>query len=77
MDAAIFYGMKYKTLTITFSQACDELGINPNTGFNQVSRGEFPIPSRIQGKRRVVDIRDLGEYVERQRKDARNAFGLL
>ena len=76
MNAALFLGLKYNKITITLSEACAELGIASATGFNQVSRGEFPIPSRIQGKNRVVDVRDLAEYFERQRKDSRDAFGL-
>lgn len=75
MNAALFLGLKYNKLTITLSEACTELGITSSTGLNQVSRGEFPIPSRIQGRNRVVDVRDLAEYFEQQRKDTRDAFG--
>lgn len=75
MNATVFLGMKYQKLTITLSQACDELGIAAGTGSNLVSRREFPVPTRRQGNQRVVDIRDLAEYLDAERKDAREAFG--
>lgn len=76
MDAGMFLGMKHKKLTLSLAEACDELGIAVGTAHNKISTGTFPIPSRIQGKNRVIDIRDLGEYIDNERKNARQAFGL-
>jgi hypothetical protein len=53
---------------------CEEIGIATGTAHNQISAGTFPIASRIQGKSRVIDVRDLGEYIDRQRSHALQAF---
>ena len=76
MNTEIFLIAKHKKITITLAAACDELGIAVGTAHNQIGNGTFPIPSRIQGKKRVVDIRDLGEYIDQERNNARQAFGL-
>lgn len=74
MNAEMFLAMKHKKLILTLAEVCDEIGIAVGTGHNQVSNKTFPIPSRIQGKNRVVDIRDLGAYIDRERDIARQAF---
>lgn len=76
MDAAIFLGLKYKKLILTLAEACEELGMALGTAHNKIGRGTFPVPSRIAGKSRVVDVRDLAEYIDREREHARQAFGI-
>lgn len=69
-SSAMFLGLKYQKMTISLEEACAEIGIKASTGANQVSAGNFPIPSRKEGGRRVVDIRDLAEYLDNQRAAA-------
>lgn len=70
MDAFFFLGMKHRCLTITLAQACGELGITVGTAHNKICAGDFPIPTRIEGRNRVIDIRDLAEYLDRCRENA-------
>jgi hypothetical protein len=44
------------------------------TAHNQIAAGTFHLPSRKLGKNRVVDVRDLAEYVDKQRDMARQIF---
>lgn len=67
-SSAMFLGLKYQRMTISLEEACSEIGLKYSTGANQISAGTFPIPSRKEGGKRVVDIRDLGEYLDNQRK---------
>lgn len=76
MNAGLFLSMKHNKLTLSLAEACEELGMAVGTAHNKISTGNFPIPSRIQGKNRVIDIRDLGEYIDRERENARRAFGI-
>lgn len=75
MNAHVFYGMKFGKLVITLAEAAAELGLEAATARNQVADGTFPLPSRKQGKNRVVDVRDLAEYIDKQRDMARQIFG--
>lgn len=77
MNAEMFLGLKHKKMTLTLSEACDELGIAVGTAHNKISNQTFPIPTRIQGKNRMIDIRDLGEYIDNERKKARQEFGFI
>lgn len=74
MNAYVFYGLKYGKLTLTLAEAAPELGIEVATAHNQISAGTFPIPTRKLGKNRVIDIRDLADYVDQQRLAARQLF---
>lgn len=73
-DAVLFLGLKYKSLTISLSDACAEIGIRPSTGANQLSAGAFPIPTSKVGGKRVVDIRDLALYIDERREKARQEW---
>ena len=77
MNAEMFLGLKHKKMTLTLAEACDELGIAVGTAHNKISNRTFPIPTRIQGKNRMIDIRDLGEYIDSEREKARQEFGLM
>lgn len=74
MNAHVFYGMKFGKLVITLADAAAELGMEVTTAHNQIGAGTFPLPSRKLGKNRVVDVRDLAEYVDKQRDMARQIF---
>lgn len=69
-SSAMFLGLKYQRMTISLEEACSEIGLKASTGANQISAGTFPLPSRKEGGKRVVDIRDLAEYLDNQRKAA-------
>jgi len=75
MNAHIFYGLKYGKLTLTLAEAAPELGMEVGTAHNQISAGTFPIPTRKLGKNRVIDVRDLADYIDQQRMLERQIFG--
>jgi predicted site-specific integrase-resolvase len=70
IDAFMFLGMKHKKMWLTLDEACGELGIKVGTAHNQICAGTFPIPTTKQGRHRVIDLRDLGDYIDRQRRHA-------
>ncbi len=76
MNTSIFLGLKYNKMTMVLSEVCDELGIAVGTGYNLISSRQFPIPTRKQGRNYIADIRDVAEYIDDQRKHARDAFGV-
>ena len=53
---------------IPFSSATECLGIAPQTGRNQLSKGSFPIPTLISGNRRYIHISDMAAWVESLRE---------
>ncbi|UXC37324.1 helix-turn-helix transcriptional regulator [Cupriavidus gilardii] len=61
---------------LRLDDVCDVLGIQKQTAYNQLSAGTFPIVMRKEGKALVCDIRDLAEYLDRQRDAARDGFGV-
>jgi predicted site-specific integrase-resolvase len=75
MNSHIYYGLKFGKLIITLKEAAGELGLEVTTAHNQIGAGSFPLPTRKLGKNRVVDVRDLAEYVDEQRLLAKKIFG--
>ncbi|CAB3758452.1 helix-turn-helix transcriptional regulator [Paraburkholderia humisilvae] len=61
-------------VVLTLDEACEAIGIATKTGYNQISMGTFPLPHRKQGKRVLIDVRDVAEYLDRERATAREAF---
>ncbi|MGF6792798.1 helix-turn-helix transcriptional regulator [Paraburkholderia sp. 35.1] len=61
-------------VTLTLDEACEAIGIAKKTGYNLISLGTFPIPHRKQGKRLVIDVRDVADYLDRERANAQAAF---
>lgn len=47
------------------------LGLDVKTIHNLVSGGRFDIPTYKEGNRRLADIRDVAEYLDRKRDEAR------
>jgi len=66
--------MKYNRVLLTLLETCNELGISIGTAYNMINVGKFPTPYRKQGKKIFVDVRDLGEYFDEQRKIAKEIF---
>ncbi|MGJ9417705.1 pyocin activator PrtN family protein [Massilia sp. CMS3.1] len=74
MNSHVYYGLKFGKLIITLAEAAAELGLEVGTAHNQIGAGTFPLPTRKMGKNRVVDVRDLADYVDIQRSLARQIF---
>jgi predicted site-specific integrase-resolvase len=72
MRAQIFLIMKYERMTMTLAEVCDEISLELGTAHNKLSAGTFPIPTRKEGRNRVADVRDVGEYLDRQWQQSRN-----
>ncbi|AYR25790.1 hypothetical protein [Herbaspirillum rubrisubalbicans] len=73
MKAQMFLVMKYERMTMTLAEVCDEISMETGTAHNKISAGTFPIPTRKEGRNRVADVRDVGEYLDRQRQAAKEA----
>lgn len=73
MKAQMFLVMKYERMTMTLAEVCDEINMETGTAHNKISAGTFPIPTRKEGRNRVADVRDVGEYLDRQRQRAKEA----
>ncbi len=56
---------------LNLDDVCDALGTKKQTAYNQLSAGAFPVPMRKEGKHLVCDIRDVAEYLDKQRAAAR------
>jgi len=74
MNSHVYYGLKFGKLIITLTEAAAELGMEVGTARNQIGEGSFPLPTRKMGKNRVVDVRDLADYVDHQRSLAKQIF---
>lgn len=72
--AAMALMLKYQRMRLTMDEVADELGIARNTLANQRARGDDIVPTYLEGNRRYADVRDVGEYLDRQRAAARVAF---
>jgi len=70
LRAVDFLKMKYLgELLIPFDEACKCMGISKQTGYNWNTDGRFPVRTQKPGKSILVDIRDLGEYLDKCRTD--------
>ena len=52
---------------LTLPEICLATGYCLQTSYNEISKGTFPIPLRKQGKKWIGDIRDVAEWLDRQR----------
>ena len=74
MKAYLYLYDKYSKLTLTLPEVCEELSLAVGTAHNMLSLKRFPIPMRKVGRNLIADIRDVGEYFDRERQLAREAF---
>jgi len=74
VKAYLYLYDKYEKLTLTLPEVCQELSLAVGTAHNMISMKKFPIPTRKVGRNLIADIRDLGEYFDRERQQAREAF---
>ncbi|SIT50493.1 conserved hypothetical protein [Paraburkholderia piptadeniae] len=64
-------------LVLTLEETADMLGMALQTAYNQIDAGTFPIPLRKNGRKWVADARDIAEYLDLMRKEAREAHDAL
>ena len=70
-SAAIMLYMKYDRVRLTLAEVATEMGLKEGSIRNQISDGTFPVASYIEGRNRWVDVRALGEYLDRMYEEAR------
>jgi hypothetical protein len=49
---------------IPFVSASESAGIPEQTARNRLAKGNYPIPTVLNGSRRFIHISDLAEYIE-------------
>jgi predicted DNA-binding transcriptional regulator AlpA len=64
-------------LVLNIEEVAETIGLEVQTVYNQQSSGTFPIPMRKQGKRWFADARDVAEYLDEQRTQARQAHDAI
>ncbi|CAG9178035.1 helix-turn-helix transcriptional regulator [Cupriavidus pampae] len=64
-------------MLLSLDEVCDAIGIQKQTAYNRLSSGSFPIPMRKEGRNLVGDIRDVAEYLDKQRTAARADYQRL
>ena len=55
---------------IPFVAASEAAGIPQQTARNRLAKGDYPIPTILNGSRRFVHVADLSEYIESLRGNA-------
>lgn len=63
-------------LRLTMEQLAQVLGLAVATLHARIARGELGIPTYVDGKMRFADTRDVAEYLDRLRAEARQALGM-
>lgn len=51
-------------LRLTVDQLADALNLARNTIYNQIAKGEFKVPTYVDGGKRFCDYRDLASYLD-------------
>lgn len=72
--AAMMLALKYQRMRLNLEEVAAELGLARNTLYNLIGSGEFPVPTYLANGRRYADVRDVGEYLDQCRDEARAAF---
>lgn len=55
---------------LDIEQLSEVLGLAAGTIYNQISAGEFAVPTYVHGKKRWADARDVAEAFDEFRKQA-------
>jgi predicted DNA-binding transcriptional regulator AlpA len=63
----ILMGQFQSKTVLDLPEICKAISCPQQTAYNSISKGEFPIPIRKQGKKWVGDIRDVAAWLDRQR----------
>lgn len=59
---------------LSMEQLAKVLGLAATTLHARIARGELAIPTYVDGKMRFADTRDVAEYLDRLRAEARQAM---
>ena len=59
---------------LSMEQLAQVLGLAVATLHARIARGELAIPTYVDGKMRWADTRDVAEYLDRKRQEARDAL---
>jgi hypothetical protein len=65
----------YEKPRLSLAEVCHAIGISIGTGYQQRSRGVFPVP--MIGSPLTADIRDVAEALDKLREDANRLAGRL
>ena len=63
-DSLALLTSRHSGLLLPLAAAAQEIGINPRTAHNQISKGVFPIPTILRDRRRYVHINELASYLD-------------
>ncbi|MBI3902083.1 MAG: hypothetical protein HY306_03945 [Nitrosomonadales bacterium] len=69
-DSLALLTRRHSGLLLPLAAAAQEIGINPRTAHNQISKGIFPIPTILRDRRRYVHINELASYLDGLRQQA-------
>lgn len=61
---------------LSMEQLAKVLGLAAATLHARIARGDLDIPTYVDGKLRWADTRDVAEYLDRKRAEARQALGV-
>lgn len=59
---------------MNMEQLAQALGLAPSSLHGRLARGELQVPTYVDGKMRYADTRDVAEYLDRLRDQAREAM---
>ena len=57
-------------LRLTVDQLGECIGLASNTIYNKLAKGEFKLPTYMEGGKRFCDYRDVADYLDSCRKRA-------
>jgi len=58
-------------LVLNIEETADALGMGVKTIYNAICNGSFPVPMRKNGNRWFSDARDIADYIDKLRAEAR------
>ncbi|WP_175958428.1 pyocin activator PrtN family protein [Burkholderia sp. BCC0405] len=64
-------------LRLSLDEVCEAIGYAKQTAYNELSLGQFPIPMQKCANKWVADIRDVAEYLDRERESAKQQHAKL
>lgn len=56
---------------LSIGDVCEAIGYGKQTAYNEISAGTFPIPMQKRAGKWIADIRDVAEYLDRERAAAK------
>ena len=77
MNTAFLLLAKYQKPRLALKDIADLMSITVETARNQIYAGRLPIPTYKEGANTFADIRDVAEYLDKMREEAREAADRL